>query len=717
MYLKEKRLIEKAGKFFLLDMDLRWGFKRFKFRMMFMLVLSLFDQNMSFPSSLNSEGLALLRLRERVVSDPFGGLSNWKEIDGEIDPCCWFGVECSDGNVVILNLKDLQLVGSLGPEVGKLRHLKSVILRNNSFSGSIPNEFGELKELEVLDLGYNNFSGPFPPDLGNNLSLTKLLLDNNEFLGSLPPELHGVMMLSELQVDENQLTNIAAVKPSCKSRDFPQNNAQHRDIALWRRLQQLVDLSKAHKAKRRASRPSLPPTVAANPLSSPSMSPSPSPLSPFISPLGSPFMSPSPSPSNNFLTPSSSPSPLPALAPTPALPLPVDPPVYISEPPQSHTGPTASPASTPSQIEDERSDSEHHMVLILIASIGGSLFVLVLVLGIFVFRSSKVVTVKPWATGLSGQLQKAFVTGVPKLKRSELEAACEDFSNIIGTFSDGTVYKGTLSSGVEIAVTSTAVASREDWSRNLETQFRNKIDALSKVNHKNFVNLIGYCEENVPFTRMMVFEYAPNGTLFEHLHIREAEHLDWGMRLRIAMGIVYCLEHMHQLTPPIAHRNLQSCSVYLTEDYAAKISDFSFLNNATAGKVGPDTMEVLESQPVVAESNVYSFGVILFEMITGRIPYSVDNGSVADWASDYLKGDQPLKEMVDPTLKIFKEDELKSLFEVIKTCVNPDPKERPTMREIAAKLKEITAVGPDGATPKLSPLWWAELEILSTEAS
>ncbi|KAK8641598.1 hypothetical protein V6N13_010992 [Hibiscus sabdariffa] len=671
-------LIEKTRKFLLLDMDVRWGFKWFRFRMMFMLVLSLFDQNMSFSSSLNGEGLALLRLRERVVSDPFGGLSNWKENDGDINPCSWFGVECSDGNVVILNLKDLRLVGSLGPEVGKLR-----ILRNNSFSGSIPNEIGELKELEVLDLGYNNFSGPFPPDLGNNLSLTKLLLDNNEFLGSLPPELHGVKMLSELQVDENQLTNIAAVRPSCKSRDFPQNNAQPRDIALWRRLQQLVDLSKAHKAKRRASRPSIPPTVATNPLSSPSMSPSPSPLSPFISPLGSPFLSPSPSPSNNFLTPSSSPSPSPALAPTPALPLPVDPPVYISKPPQSHTGPTDSPASTPSQIEDE----------------------------------SKVVTVKPWATGLSGQLQKAFVTGVPKLKRSELEAACEDFSNIIGTFSDGTVYKGTLSSGVEIAVTSTAVASCEDWSRNLETQFRNKIDALSKVNHKNFVNLIGYCEENVPFTRMMVFEYAPNGTLFEHLHIREAEHLDWGMRLRIAMGIVYCLEHMHQLTPPIAHRNLQSCSVYLTEDYAAKISDFSFLNNATASKVGSDTMEVLESQPVDAESNVYSFGVILFEMITGRIPYSVDNGSAADWASDYLKGDQPLKEMVDPTLKFFKEDELKGLFEVIKTCVNPDPKERPTMREIAAKLKEITAVGPDGATPKLSPLWWAELEILSTEAS
>ena len=201
------------------------------------------------------------------------------------------------------------------------------------------------------------------------------------------------------------------------------------------------------------------------------------------------------------------------------------------------------------------------------------------------------------------------------------------------------------------------------------------------------------------------------------LAVQEAEHLDWGMRLRITMGIAYCLEHMHQLTPPIAHRNLQSCSVYLTEDYAAKISDFSFLNNPTTAKVGLATMELLESPSADAESNVYCFGVLLFEMITGRIPYSVGNGSLADWASDYLKREQPLKEMVDPTLKFFQEDELEKFFEVIKTCVHPDPKERPTMREIAATLKEITAMAPDGATPKLSPLWWAELEILSTEAS
>ncbi|NDW60441.1 protein kinase, partial [Yangia sp. PrR004] len=76
---------------------------------------------------------------------------------------------------------------------------------------------------------------------------------------------------------------------------------------------------------------------------------------------------------------------------------------------------------------------------------------------------------------------------------------------------------------------------------------KNKISVLSRVNHKNFMNLLGYCTCDDPFTRMMVFEYAPCGSLFEHLHIREAEDLDWPTRLRIIMGVAYCLEHMSQL--------------------------------------------------------------------------------------------------------------------------------------------------------------------------
>ncbi|XP_075671133.1 inactive receptor-like serine/threonine-protein kinase At2g40270 isoform X2 [Castanea sativa] len=616
------------------------------------------SQNLCLSWCLNDEGLALLRLRERVVNDPFGALLNWKEEDGVINPCSWFGVECSDGKVVVLNLKNLCLGGTLPPDLTKLVHIKSIVLRNNSFTGIIPEGIEELKELEVLDLGYNNFSGPLPAELGSNLSLTILLVDNNKLLGSLSPEIHELQLLSESQIDENQLSN-AAKGLSCHERCISQS-----EDTVHRRMTQEIKVP-VHPVDRLYRIPE-----------APSSSPSPS-------------QSPSPSPS-----PSAVPEPVgtdPALtnSPTPSF--------------QPHKLPLATKKKT-------------HLISILAGSIGGSLLI-ILIIGVYLCKSDKVATVKPWATGLSGQLQKAFVTGVPKLKRSELETACEDFSNVIGFSPIGTVYKGTLSSGVEIAVASVAATSANDWSKSLETQFRKKIDTLSKVNHKNFVNLLGYCEEEEPFTRIMVFEYAPNGTLFEHLHIKEAEHLDWGMRLRIAMGMAYCLEHMHQLNPLIAHNNLTSSSICLTEDYAAKVSEFSFWNDMVVTEIESAGLKNLHTPSADPESNVYSFGVILFEMITGKIPYSVENPSFEDWASDYLRGEQPFIEMVDPTLTSFQEEQLELIGEVLKSCVHPNPKKRPAMREVCTKLRAITGITPEGAYPRLSPLWWAELEIASADAS
>lgn len=360
-------------------------------------------------------------------------------------------------------------------------------------------------------------------------------------------------------------------------------------------------------------------------------------------------------------------------------------------------------------MNSQSSNPKHHSVVIW-STVGGFSFLVLVSFTVFIcFRSSKVVTVKPWTTGLSGQLRKAFVTGIPSLKRGELEAACEYFSNIIGSLQNETIYKGTLSSGVEIAVVSFAATSSLDWSKNMQAQFRKKIEMLSRVNHKNFVNLIGYCEENKPFTRMMVFEYAPNGTLFENLHIREAEELDWGMRKRIAMGIAYCLDHMHQLTPPISQKNLLSSSIYLTEDYAAKISDLSFCTEKVDTKKGYEKTSEEE-----VKDNVYSFGVILFELITGKIPYAVENGSQTDWAAEYIRG-QPLRELVDTRLNSLKDDEIEKWSEVINNCVDPDQERRLSMKEITFKLKEITDMGPDGATPKSSPLWWAEIEIMSED--
>ena len=199
--------------------------------------------------------------------------------------------------------------------------------------------------------------------------------------------------------------------------------------------------------------------------------------------------------------------------------------------------------------------------------------------------------------------------------------------------------------------------------------------------------------------------------------VKEAEHLDWNMRLRIAMGMAYCLDHMHQLNPLIAHNNLSSSSISLTEDYAAKISEFTFWNEIVVAEIESPLLKNLHTPSVDPESNVYSFGVILFEMITGRLPYSVENPSLEDWASDYLRGEQPLRDIVDPTLTCFQEEQLGLIGEVLKSCVHPDPKKRPAMREVCTRLRAITGITPEGAYPRVSPLWWAELEIVSADAS
>lgn len=466
---------------------------------------------------------------------------------------------------------------------------------------------------------------------------------------------------------------------------------QQGDIPYNRKLLQTSNSAKSFDHKENPSPSSSPTPSPVSPSESPSNSPSPSFFLPSL--LTSPELSPSPSSSP-------SPSPLPVISPSPTV---------LSTPPHSSWISAPSPAPSSNQMNSQSSNPKHHSVVIW-STVGGFSFLVLVSFMVFIcFRSSKVVTVKPWTTGLSGQLRKAFVTGIPSLKRGELEVACEDFSNIIGSLQNETIYKGTLSSGVEIAVVSSAATSSLDWSKNMQAQFRKKIEMLSRLNHKNFVNLIGYCEENKPFTRMMVFEYAPNGTLFEHLHIREAEELDWGMRKRIAMGIAYCLDHMHQLTPPISHRNLLSSSIYLTEDYAAKISDLSFCTNKVDTKNGYEKTSAEE-----VKDNVYSFGVILFELITGKIPYAVENGSQRDWAGEYIRG-QPLREMVDTSLNSLKDDEIEKWCEVINNCVDLDQETRPSMKEITSKLKEITDMGPDGATPKSSPLWWAEIEIMSED--
>ncbi|XP_010538565.1 PREDICTED: protein MALE DISCOVERER 2-like isoform X2 [Tarenaya hassleriana] len=678
----------------------RWGPIGFQLSCFMYLIIGL--QTSSF--SLDSEGFALSKFRARIDSDPHGALANW---DGD-KVCSWSGVNCVDGKVQML----CSLEGTLAPELSQLTDLRFLILSKNHFFGGIPKEFGAFTKLEILDLQDNNLSGQIPAELSNVLSLKHLSISGNRFEGEVQfnrsLEHYPLVFGCANRKLGHCVTRSSFIRPN-KAGDFmSQIKATYRryinaipfkmfnkgslsdhEQNFVSNLPSYLEEGDVFKQRRLLEETS---NLAAMP-TAPAAGPSPG-ISPeaFSRSSGSfPAV-----PNAKKRTP-------------PLIPLPPSPPRDNNIP-----NTKADPSSNPSQ--DDRK-SEKHVWLYVVTGLAAFVIILVIVAVIVFCRRRAAKTIGPWKTGLSGQLQKAFVTGVPKLNRHELETACEDFSNIIEAFDGYTVYKGTLSSGVEIAVVSTAISASKEWTRAMEMAYRRKIDTLSRINHKNFVNLIGYCEEDEPFNRMMVFEYAPNGNLYEHLHDEEMEHLDWSARMRIIMGMAYCLQYMHELNPHVAHSNLSSSAIYLTDDYAAKVAEvpFSSETGLKPRKSGDLDQSVLPVPPE-PESNVYTYGVLLLEIISGKLSYSDEGGSIEQWASKCLESEN-LGDMVDPTLKSFKYEELEIICNVTRQCLRPEPRDRPTMKEVAEQLEQVINISPDQATPRLSPLWWAELEILSSEAT
>ncbi|KAL2930921.1 Protein MALE DISCOVERER 1 [Bienertia sinuspersici] len=667
----------------------RW--RAFKLQFICFVVLIL-GSGLRSSLSLNLEGSNLLKFRARVESDPYNSLASWDPEDDH--PCNWNGVHCVDSKVHMLDLSGLSLEGTLAPELGFLNSLRSLILHKNHLSGAIPSEFGCLRMLEVLDLSDNNLTGVIPAEIAKIVSLKRLLLRGNNFEGIIPLELEENSLLSELQYDES----IASVT----NRKFGHRPKITTDSWLGRGVHQTGNLETSYEPNVLQNVNVLA-SVSRRKISEQSnLEALPATNGPVTQDNSQPVLRSSGAYS--------------AVVSEKSLSRP--PPPVPSDSNSEQENSQAQPATTVQSQANSKGSSQKVWIFVAIGL--GVLFLLAIAAALyFMWRSRGAKPIGPFKTGISGQLQKAFITGVPKLNRNELETACEDFSNIIATFDAFTIYKGTLSSGVEIAVSSTLVKSSADWSDAAELAYRKKIEKLSRVNHKNFVNLLGYCEENEPFTRMMVFEYAPSGSVFEHLHVKEVEHLDWNARVRVIMGAAYCLQYMHHdLNPPVAHANVRSTAIFLTDDYAAKLAERPFEvlpKDMVPGEDGSKPAESVKNSDL--RKNVYDFGILLLETITGRLPHSDEQGSLVDWASEYLNDRENYRVLIDPILKSVKSNELDVICEVILECIRPEPKHRPTMKEITNKLREEILITPEAAVPRLSPLWWAELEILSVEAT
>ncbi|KAG0595188.1 hypothetical protein M758_UG147300 [Ceratodon purpureus] len=283
----------------------------------------------------------------------------------------------------------------------------------------------------------------------------------------------------------------------------------------------------------------------------------------------------------------------------------------------------------------------------------------------------------------------------------ELDEATGGFEeeSEIGRGSFCCVYKGVLSDGTLVAVKRPAIPASSQISYNLQ-DFNNEIDLLSRLNHAHLLNLIGYCSEGGE--RLLVHEYMENGTLFEHLHGQLlTEQLSWITRVKIAVQAARGLEYLHGYAcPPVIHRDIKSANILLDDEFNARVADFGLsllgpsdsskpLSELPAGTLGYLDPEYYHLHYLTTKSDIYSFGVLLVEILTGRMAFDeyYEDGNLVDWAVPLIKKGE-IVPILDPRLAHPPDPEgLLRIARVAARCVRMRGKDRPSMDRVTTSLE------------------------------
>ncbi|XP_020183565.1 uncharacterized protein [Aegilops tauschii subsp. strangulata] len=299
-----------------------------------------------------------------------------------------------------------------------------------------------------------------------------------------------------------------------------------------------------------------------------------------------------------------------------------------------------------------------------------------------------------------------------------LRAATEEFDDNcrIGSGRFGSVYRGTLPDGREVAI-----KRAKSWNRDIEMAFNSEMIALARASHENIVCLLGCCSESGEC--VLVSELMINGTLYDQLHKRSpmaAPVLWWRGRLTIALHAARGIEYMHVHTvPPIIHRDIKSANILLGNLWIAKVTNLgqsSVLNplddngdnpQKQWGTAGYKDPEYYRLQHMMDKSDVYSFGVVLLELMSGchvvqRYAESVMPKNIVDFAVPHIVADDVAR-VLDPRLPTPTSHEAEALAYVgylAADCVGPIGHERPSMTEVVDALERAVAAC---STPPVSP--------------
>ncbi|CAN7015661.1 hypothetical protein IGI04_013694 [Brassica rapa subsp. trilocularis] len=284
----------------------------------------------------------------------------------------------------------------------------------------------------------------------------------------------------------------------------------------------------------------------------------------------------------------------------------------------------------------------------------------------------------------------------------ELQVASDNFSNknILGRGGFGKVYKGRLADGTLVAVK----RLKEERTQGGELQFQTEVEMISMAVHRNLLRLRGFCM--TPTERLLVYPYMANGSVASCLRERPESQppLDWPKRQRIALGSARGLAYLHDhCDPKIIHRDVKAANILLDEDFEAVVGDFGLaklmdykdthVTTAVRGTIGHIAPEYLSTGKSSEKTDVFGYGVMLLELITGQRAFDLarlandDDVMLLDWVKGLLK-EKKLEALVDVDLQgNYIDEEVEKLIQVALLCTQSSPMERPKMSEVVRMLE------------------------------
>ncbi|XP_058111345.1 MDIS1-interacting receptor like kinase 2-like [Magnolia sinica] len=536
----------------------------------------------------------------------------------------------------VLGLSSNQLVGEIPKEFGRLTSLFNLTLNENQLSGQIPQEIGKLSNLEVLDLSMNHLSGPIPPQLGDCFKLQYLKLSENVLNGSIPFQIGNLVYLQGLlDLSHNSLNG--QISPQ---------------------LTKLIRLEKLNLSHNMLSG-SIPPSFEGM------------------------FSLQSIDFSYNALE-----GPLPnsksfQKAPAEAF-------IYNKGLCGEVQGLRPCNASS---INHGDAMKGHRVVILIILPVSVALFLLFVIIGISSIYYQRRRNIKKVVLERSSGNPFSLWNYDGIAVFEDIVEATEGFDDkySIGIGGYGKVYKANLPLGQVVAVKK--LHSLEGGDQSDQRSFRNEIQALTEIRHRNIVKLYGFCcHARCSF---LVYEYMERGSLANILSNDEgAAQLDWTLRVKIVKGVAHALSYMHHdCTLPIVHRDLSSNNVLLNSELEASVSDFGTARllipdssnwNTLAGTYGYIAPELAYTMRVTEKCDVYSFGVVALEVMMGRHP-----GELISTLSSPNREDTLLKDMLDQRLSDPMAEVAQEVIFAVSmalACIRPDPNFRPTMHHVAQKL-------------------------------